>query len=425
MQKQNKAQKKNSLTKQSLIAYQVWPVFLLAFIRLFYVSIFERALSNYLLYDIGIRESTLGFISSAGALTYIVAPIFGQFLTNKFLGTRNALILTSVLTPFLTGLQILYTEAWFLITCRILLGLTLGLFWPNCLNLLSKWQKVSSIEKSKKNFAFFNLSWNSGFIGGLLVGFLWTLAWSDFHAMIISWSLSFLLIPVSFFIKKEQKSDISKELIIYQSEDPLSHLDIEEDLVVNGNTPMIVFPVLFSWISIMFLTISKSIFIFGYPILVKALLSEEFSYLTYLVQCGIQFMQLIGLTWINSMKIYSRKIASLISIIAVSLMTLTIVLVGDIWYISIISAIVGLLLGLIHGVGMKIMLEYGTAENTSKYSTINEILIGIGFGLTPIIAGYVIEVYLYGIHWFLTFLGPVILILLIFLSQNIKRKKIK
>ena len=188
---------------------------------------------------------------------------------------------------------------------------------------------------------------------------------------------------------------------------------------------MIVYPVLFSWISIMFLTISKSIFIFGYPILVKALLSEEFSYLTYLVQCGIQFMQLIGLTWINSMKIYSRKIASLISIIAVSLMTLTIVLVGDIWYISIISAIVGLLLGLIHGVGMKIMLEYGTAENTSKYSTINEILIGIGFGLTPIIAGYVIEVYLYGIHWFLTFLGPVILILLIFLSQNIKRKKIK
>ncbi|MFX1553608.1 MAG: MFS transporter [Promethearchaeota archaeon] len=425
MQEQKKAQEKTTITKQSLLAYRAWPVFLLAFIRLFYVSIFERALSNYLYYDIGINESTLGFISSAGALIYIVAPIFGQFLTNKFLGTRNALILTSVLTPLLTGLQILYPEAWFLIICRILLGLTLGLYWPNSLNLLSKWQKISSIEKSKKNFALFNLSWNSGFISGLIVGFLWAFSWSDFLAMILSWSISFLLIPVSFFIKEEKKPEISKELVIYQSEDPLSHLDIEEDLVVNGNTPMIVYPVLFSWISIIFLAISKSIFIFGYPILVKALLSEEFSYLTYLVQCGVQFMQLVGLIWINSMKIYSRKIASLISIITVSLIALTIVLVGDIWYISIISAISGLLLGLIHGVGMKIMLEYGTAENSSKYSTINEILIGIGFGLTPIIAGYVIEVYLYGIHWFLTILGPIILILLLFLSRNIKREGIK
>ncbi|UCD00714.1 MAG: MFS transporter [Promethearchaeota archaeon] len=425
MQKQNKTQEKISLTKQSSLPYKTWPVFLLAFIRLFYVSIFERALSNYLLWDIGIRESVLGFISSAGAITYIFAPMLGQVITKKFLGTRNALILTSILTPLLTGLQIIYPVPWFLITCRILLGLTLGFFWPNCLNLLSKWQKVSSIEKSKKNFALFNLSWNSGFISGLLVGFLWSFTLGDFSPMLISWLLSFLLIPVSFFIKKDKKPDSSKEIIIYQSEDPLSHLDIKEDLVINGNTPMIVYPVLFSWISIMFLTISKSIFIFGYQFLVDSLLSEEFSYLTYLVQCGIQFMQLVGLTWINSMKIYSRKIASLISIITVSLIALTIVLVGDIWYISIISAITGLFLGLIHGVGMKIMLEYGTAENTTKYSTINEILIGIGFGLTPVIAGYTVEVYLYGIHWFLTILGPIILIFLVFLSRNINRKEIQ
>ncbi len=408
---------------QASVNYRSWSLFLLGFIRLFYVSIFERALYNYLYYDIGIRESILGFISSAGAITYIFAPILGQLLTKKFLGIRNALILTSILTPLLTGLQIIYPEAWFLIICRILLGLTLGLYWPNCLNLLSRWGKVSSSKKSKKNFAFFNLSWNAGFISGLIVGFLWAFSWSDFFAMIISWSLSFLLIPVSFFIKKGETSFVSQEIVIYQSEDPLSHLDIKEDLVVNSKTPMIVYPVLFSWLSIMFLAISKSIFIFGYPILVKALLSEEFSSLTYLVQCGLQVMQLIGLTWINSMKIYSRKIASLISIIFVGIITFTIVLLGNIWYISIITAIAGLFLGLIHGVGLKIMLEYGTAENTSKYATINEIIIGMGFGLTPIIAGYIFEVYLFGIHWFLTFLGPIILIFLIFLSRNIKRRK--
>ncbi len=411
-------------TKYSGGDYRTWPIFVLAFVRLFYLSIFERALFNYLYFVIDIRESTLGFISSAGAITYIVAPIIGQLLTTKFLGIRNALILNSILTPFLTVAQILYPEAWFLIICRILLGLTLGLFWPNCLNLLSKWQKVSSIEKSKKNFALFNLSWNSGFIIGLLVGFLWAFSLNDFSAMIISWLLSFLLIPLSFFIKKEKGSAILKKGVIYQTEDPLSHLDIKEDLVVNSQTPMIVYPVLFSWFSIMFLTISKSTFIFGYPILLKALLSDEFSYLTYLVQCGLQFMQLLGLTWINSMKIHSRKIATLLSFIAVILISFTIVLLGNIWYISIITAIVGLFLGLIHGVGMKIMLEYGTAENSTRYSTINEIIVGMGFGLTPIIAGYVMEIEIYAIHYFLIFGGLLIFFILTYLSRNIKKEQI-
>ncbi|MFX1601271.1 MAG: MFS transporter [Promethearchaeota archaeon] len=415
----------NALNNKESLNYRAWPVFLLAFIRLFYVSIFERALSNYLLGEILIEPSLLGFISSTGAITYIFAPLLGQIITNKFLGTRNALILNSILTPILTGLQIIYPVAWFLIICRIFLGLTLGLFWPNCLNLLSNWQRISSIEKSKKNFAFFNFSWNSGFIIGLIVGFLWAFTWSDFLAMIISWLLSFLLIPASFFIKKEIKPDLSKEIVIYQSEDPLSHLDIKEDLTVNSQTPMIVYPILFSWVNIMFLTISKSIFVFGYQFLVDNLLSNEFLYLTYIVQCGIQFMQLLGLTWINSMKIYSRKSSSLLSVIIIAIVSFTIALIGDIWYISIMTIVIGLFLGLIHGVGMKIMLEYGTAENTSKYSTINEILVGIGFGITPIISGYVVEIYIFGIHWFLAFLGPIILILLIFLSKNIKRKSIE
>ncbi|MFX0008287.1 MAG: MFS transporter [Promethearchaeota archaeon] len=413
--------KANSVQDQS--NYRTWPVFLLAFVRLFYIAIFERALSNYLLFEIGIESSVLGFISSTGAITYIFAPMLGQLITNKFLGIRNALILTSISTPIFTGLQIVYPEAWFLIICRVLLGLTLGFFWPNLLNLLSIWQRLGTAEKSKKNFSFYNLSWNAGFIIGLIVGFFWALIWSDFFAMIISWLLSFLLIPVSFFIKREIKPDISKEIVIYQSEDPLSHLDMKEDLTVNSHTPMIIFPIIFSWLCIMFLAISKSIFIFGYQFLVDYSLPNEFSYLTYLAQCGLQFMQLLGLTWINSIKTYSKKLYSLVSVIIIGVISLTIALIGDIWYISIITPIVGLFLGLIHGVGMKIMLEYGTAENTSKYSTINEIIVGLGFGLTPIVAGFIIDMYLYGIHWFLTFLSPLILISLIILSKNIKRKK--
>jgi MFS family permease len=406
-------------TKQSDYNYRAWPLFALGFIRLFYVSIFERALQNYLYFTININASTLGFISSAGAIAYIFAPILGQIITSKYLGIRKALILNCILTPILTGAQIFYSAAWFLLIVRIALGIAMGLYWPNTLTMLSKWQKVSSIEKSKKNFAFFNFSWNSGFIIGISIGFLWAFYWNDYFAMLVSWFLSFALIPISLFLDKEDNHELSEIHVIYQTEDPLTHLDIEEDLTINSQTPMITFSIFFSWICIMFLATSKSILIFGFPVILKAF--DDPSYFTYIIQGGLQFFQLLGLTWINSMKVYSRKVASLISIAVISSFALLIVLINNIWLISIITIITGLFLGLIHGVGMKIMLEYGTARNTSKYASINEIIIGIGFGVTPIIAGYIVEVDIFAIYRFTVLLGIVLLFVQIYLSRHLKR----
>ncbi|MFX1361699.1 MAG: MFS transporter [Promethearchaeota archaeon] len=404
--------KKNSVSSYSTENYWVWPLFMLSFIRLFYVSIFDRALQNYLYRVILISESTLGIISSAGAIAYIFAPILGQIITSK-LGIRNSLILSCVITPILTGAQILYFEPWFLIMCRILLGISLGVFWPNCFNLLSKWQKVSNIEKSNKNFKHFNFSWNSGFLLGLLVGYVWAFVWNDYFAMIASWGISFLLIPVSLFLKKESSVSLSNQEPHIQVDSTISHIEIKK------NHPMIIYPILFSWIGIIFLAIAKANFLFSYQIFLKA--SAITSTPTYLVQFGIQATQLIGLTWINSMKVYNRKTSVLISIILVMLFSSLVIFFDDIWFISILSMSTGLFFGLIHGTSMKIMLEHGTAKNTAKYSTINEILVGIGFGLTPIIAGYVAEINIYFMFLFLSLLGLIVLIFLIYLSRNIKK----
>ena len=69
---------------------------------------------------------------------------------------------------------------------------------------------------------------------------------------------------------------------------------------------------------------------------------------------------------------------------------------------------------------MKIMLDYGTVKNTSKYSTINEVIIGMGFGITPIIAGYVAEIDIYSMFSFIVLLGIVIFFYFIFVSKKIK-----
>ena len=141
------------------------------------------------------------------------------------------------------------------------------------------------------------------------------------------------------------------------------------------------------------------------------------------MQCGLQFMQVLGLTLINSVSIYKRKIISLISTSTIVCISTTIVIFGNILYISIIIAVSGLFLGLIHGLAMKIMLEYSTVENTTKYSTINEILIGIGFGITPMITGYVFEINIYAAFVFVAIFGLFVLILLLYFSRDVKREK--
>lgn len=409
-----------NVVKETSQDYRAWPIFWLAFVRLIYVSIFERALSNYLYFDLDISESTLGIISSAGAIAYIFAPILGQWITSR-IGIRKALILSCMITPFLTGAQIIYFEPWFLILCRVFLGLAIGLYWPNCMNLLSKWQKISSSEKAKRNFRNFNFSWNSGFIIGLLIGYIWSFSWNDYSAMIFSWSLSFLLIPISFFINKDSKTHDPKEQLEIHLENPIYEEDFKmlSKTSSNSNSSMIIYPILFSWIGIIFLSTTKSILLFTYPVFLKGVTSETQS--TYLVQGGMQLAQLIGLTWINVMNIYKRKNSVLISLISVVIISFTIFYISSIWYIAIIFAITGLFFGFIHGTSMKIMLDYGTAKNTARYSTLNEIIIGIGFGITPIISGYVVEINIYAVFVFIIICGFAFFATLTYLSRNIKR----
>ncbi|MHA1478635.1 MAG: MFS transporter, partial [Promethearchaeota archaeon] len=187
----------------------------------------------------------------------------------------------------------------------------------------------------------------------------------------------------------------------------------------NSNSSMIIYPILFSWIGIIFLSTTKSIMQFTYPVFLKGVTSETQS--TYLVQGGMQLAQLIGLTWINVMNIYKRKNSVLISLISVVIISFTIFYISSIWYIAIIFAITGLFFGFIHGTSMKIMLDYGTAKNTARYSTLNEIIIGIGFGITPIISGYVVEINIYAVFVFIIIGGFAFFATLTYLSRNIKR----
>ncbi len=403
----------------NLFSYRVWPIFMLSFCRLFFLSIFERAFQNYIYFYQDVSEGMLGIISSAPAIAYIFGPILGHLITKK-LGIRNSIIISAFGTPILVGAQMIYFEPIYLIIIRVINGLLVGVFWPNCYNLLSRWQSVSSDAKSNKNFRHFNFSWNLGFISGLLVGFFWAFALDEYFAMTFALVISFSLPVFSLFLKKESELNHVDRNFINKNDDLKLNNNIVPQDQQNSNNKMIAYPILFSWILLLVYAASKSVFRFSYPVFLKN--SGSPSYITYIIQLSMQVGQLGGLTWSNSMKIYSRKISIYVSLIMIILSSIAIVIVQDLIYISIISASIGLFIGLIQGTSLKIMIDYGAANNTKKYSTINEVLKGIGFGLTPIAAGFIAEINIYGVFVFLIILGVSVLIPLLYLSRIIKRK---
>ncbi len=417
-------QSKKATKCDSPIAYRTWPIFLLSFIRLFFISIFERAFLNYLYFTVDINESTLGFISSATAAAYIVGPIIGQMVTSK-IGIRNSIVLSSITTPLLMGAQMLYFAPLYLISIRILSGISLGIYWPNCYNLLSRWQSVSNDEKSNRNFKQFNFSWNLGFISGLLFGYLWALTLNEYITMTIALLLSLLLLPCSLFLEKDSELNqlVQKTVNIEQFNIKLnSDVNLRKVPKQKSNNSMIVYPILFSWLTLFVYAISKSIIRFSYPVFLKSFGSP--SYFAYLVQLSIQIGQLTGLTWSNSMKINTRKVSVLTSLIMIVFCSFAIIITQNLLYISIISAIIGIFIGLIQGASLKIMIDYGAERDTNKYSTINEVLKGVGFGLTPIFAGFIAEINIYAIFIFLIIFIFSVFIPLVYLSRNIKKKHI-
>lgn len=288
--------------------------------------------------------------------------------------------------------------------------------------MLSQWQSISDEKKANKNFKYFNFSWNLGFISGLLVGYLWAFSLNEYLTMIISWLLSFLLIPFSLFIKKDTGSkkleELPKNLELIRKDEVIP-LDLKFNPDKKSNNYMIVYPILFSWLALTSYTMSKSIIRFNYSVFLKAFSGP--SYFTYLIQLSLQIGQLAGLTWSNSMKTYTRKISVFISLTMIILLSSAIIIFQNLTYITIISASAGLFIGLIQGTSLKIMIDYGSESGTKKFSTVNEVLKGIGFGLTPIAAGLVAEINMYAIFVILIIVISCILIALIYLSRNVKR----
>jgi MFS family permease len=395
-------------------------LFSLCFLQTFYSAIFGLAFKNYLIFDRLIEPGMVGNISSAFPIAYIAGPFIGVIVTKK-IGIKPALAFFSIFSVTMTGIVIFSVDPWVIIICRVLNGLSMGLFWPNVLLILSKWQKGTDKKESESHFRIFNYSWSFGLIFGFLAGLLIVLVWqNDFVALIISFGVSFLNIPLVLLLKNP--GNLNGETDLKHSE--YEQVRMSEDIIldkkkINTITPRnLAFPILFSWIGIFFVTSSKGFLNFAYPFF----LNENIDYLVYIVTLIQQVGQIVGITYITSKDPHFKRYAFISSVSVIIIISLIVTIFNNsILIISIAISSIGLFLGIIHGTSQKIMLDYGAKTDSTKYTTINEILVGVGFGIIPLIAGYVIEWNLIAIFYIQMMLAIVTLITSIWLTRNVKK----
>lgn len=402
--------------------YRFWPVYAMSFLRTFFFSIYSIALPNYLIFDQNLASSLVGTVGASFSIAYILGPFFGRKVTD-ILGIKKTLIISHSISVISIFISIFTTNSTVLILMRTLDGFVNGFFWINTLNLIATWEKTTEKNTHRNYLSIFNYSWNFGLIGGYLVGYAFVLfLGNDFIALIVSAIFASLLIPCAFLLEPSEEFEfLENQAVVLQDlklrTKPPSHSPsyspqnklTDESKSKNGESLSYV-PILMAWGGILLFASSKSIFKFTLPYFFK--LEGMSSYWVYLVVLFQQAFQMAGLTLIR--KIENKRYGYFAGMGVVLLLTSSFFFSPSILVISILNIFAGFFIGLIQGVTQRIVLDHGKDTSSNKYTMINEIIMGISFGVVPFIAGFLNEYNILYVFVFLVVEISLLAIILIF-----------
>ena len=339
----------------------------------------------------------IGLISASTALAYIITPFIGLLIANQ-IGKKKAIILSLFLSSISYISQVIFFDPINLVIMQLIEGLSLGLFWPNAMMEISMWQKISTKEQSDENYCHFNSSWNLGILGGYIIGFLVVILWkNDFIALIAACIMNFALIPLGFLLEREKKL----VLVEKQSDGAIlikSHITKDEhrleDIVPKKTLPKItllhlVFPVFIAWTLNIYFATAKSMYNFIFPFNLKSAdIQSYWRYLFIFIQQGLQF---IGINWIGTQSIRRKKLLTQWLLLFDTFCAILMIFSSNIVFIILTTVLMGLSMGLKQGLVMRINFDYSSKTGSSKYINFGELATGIGFGITPIWVGVLVN----------------------------------
>ena len=339
----------------------------------------------------------IGVISASTALAYIITPFIGQLIA-KQIGKREAIILSLFLSSISYISQIIFFSPVILVVMQLIEGLSLGLFWPNLMMEISMWQKISTKEQSDQNFRHFNTSWNMGLLGGYMIGFFLVVLWkNDFIALIAACIMTFGLIPLGFLLERENKlipgEKQPNEVILIKS-----HITKDEHFLedIIPKKPLakisllhLIFPAFIAWTLNIYFTTAKSLYNFIFPFNLK---SADFqSYWRYFFIFLQQGLQVIGINWIGTQSIRRKKLLTQWLLLFDTFCAILMIFSENIFLIISATVLMGLSTGIKQGLVIRINFDYSSKTGSSKYINFGELAAGIGFGVTPIWVGVLVN----------------------------------
>ena len=372
--------------------WRFWPVILMAFSYTVNGSLIMLGIPIFF-YQSGISVEIIGLLSAAQIITYCFSPLLFNKLSDK-LGRKRSVILSMVGVSLTQITYFFALNPLVFFTARSAEGLFLGFFAPN---LQASISDNPSLDHSKY-LSRFSLSFNSGSLAGLLFGTLFLffvdnilLVFYIAPLMIIANSV----IAIIFFQESTNKDDNSS---ILNGTPTLNE--------VKYHIPVII-PIL---ILFGFSFASGSVY-FIYPI--KSEILGFAAYSAYFLSFFFSLAQTIS-TYMASLWMVKRlKIASLISIIIISLLIIAFGINEYFLGFVLLFVVIGLSAGVLYGSALKFFMILNLTKQTSKYSSFMESLTGISYFTTQITAGIIGGLSLQ--LSFFTLSGILLIILIIYL----------
>jgi len=169
---------------------------------LYFVPIFAQRL--------GATFLDLGYIGTAGALTYAVAPFFVGQLADRI--SRRVLCAVAILINFAATFSLIFCRSVSdVIVVRAFAGLGLSFFWPTTETLVLD---LSRKEERVKEMSRYSVSWGSAFLIGPFLGGVIIQNFGFFTLFVISCvlSLSSLLVVIVLISPKQSLAERSEGL---------------------------------------------------------------------------------------------------------------------------------------------------------------------------------------------------------------------
>ncbi len=385
-------------SKGSSRKFRYWPLYSLAFIKSFYWAIYSIALPNILVYFQDISSIFIGIINSAFSLAYVLGPFLGLKLS-KHLNTKHAIFISILTSNVMLLLQVLFFTPSVLLFACILDGLGTGLFWPNLQVELSNWQKTFRTESSSTYVKNYSLSWSGGLLFGFVAGLLLSFwARNDFLPLNISFLISLLMLGIIAYFESGTEGIYSSKGVLYVNTSihptpsilPEDSLSLDSDDVSSSLGKAALIPFSLVLLSGIYFAHAKTVYNFTLPFIFE---SENIaSYFVYLIILIQQTLQVIFMNWSANFPPFWKVRATQITIAINLVLTLWVFIFQAIWVFLLAAFFSGVFYGVIYTVNTQIMLEKGGNTTDAKYSSYYEVAIGIGFGITPIIAGLLMDI---------------------------------